>query len=293
MAEDKPKFLDKNIVAQSISESLYNKIIQDAKGLKPLPVKLRVYISNQGNDNTADGSIEKPFRTISKCIDYVYNNYYVSHTYLNTYIDFLTDYTDSTVLAFRFDKFYFVLNGNGHNVNIGAVVVADFGSVSLSNITIKPAYLNKDFNAINAHNGTIYLNNVVIDLGNIANNTPAGILSPIIARYHGYINLNTITLNLNNTIIDSIFMAYKHGLINVNYTITINGDVSIRKGLFSLEDISECAVNHTVKFIKSNTLTGKKYNLLTNSLIRLYNRGISILPETTEEGISDESSIIV
>lgn len=102
------------LVAEQISKDLATRLLD--KTYLRQSKDLELYISNQGNDSTADGTQEKPFKTLSKCLGYIFNtvctNYFVR-------VNFLTDYTESEdiiqVRAINMGGFL-EIKSSGHNV---------------------------------------------------------------------------------------------------------------------------------------------------------------------------------
>lgn len=69
--------------------------------LKPITENMTFYIKQDtGNDSIANGSQEKPFKTLQACYDYIRNNYYFSNKSANCYIEFLSAYTETADTLF-------------------------------------------------------------------------------------------------------------------------------------------------------------------------------------------------
>lgn len=63
-----------NFEANRITKSLQDKILAKT-WYNTAFTGYEFYVSNQGNDTTADGSQEKPFATISKAVSHIFDNY--------------------------------------------------------------------------------------------------------------------------------------------------------------------------------------------------------------------------
>ena len=128
------KFYIPNLVVNELGNGVVNQILD--KTFKPIVENKTLYVSNNGDDSTADGSVEKPFKTLWACIVYAYKNL-VSNFQIR--IMFLTDYTETNVKSIKLrthiSSSYFEINGVGHNVSLPSFRLYQ-GCFTIRNVTI-------------------------------------------------------------------------------------------------------------------------------------------------------------
>ena len=214
------------------------------------------WVSNQGNDKTADGSQEKPFATLSALLTYIHRR--VFNPAFNITIDFLTDYEEagleskSYVLSRSLGGYSAptlrIQNSLGKDVKLSRFLVTDNACVWLKDVTIVTTngiccyanyngrivldgsltfeQKNTDLSVIQAlKGGTVIINsNAVLNIGGTA-----PIHAIIYAADGGkFFHVNTaitpFTININSDI-TSVFSAQRGGIIsNLNQCVINNSN---------------------------------------------------------------------
>ena len=125
------------LVAEQISKDLATRLLN--KTYLRQERDLVLYVSNQGDNSTADGSQDKPFKTLSKCLRYILN--YVCTNYFIK-INFLTDYIETEdvikIRAINMGGFLEIIS-NGHNVVLNHIKIYQ-GFVTFKGINFKQTY---------------------------------------------------------------------------------------------------------------------------------------------------------
>lgn len=277
-------FTNPNFVTQNISKELGDKILSNT--LKPITKDMNFYISNNGDDETADGSQSKPFKTLQGCADYIKNNYFFTSKSRAVYIKFLTDYTETSNLvaftkfvngSFGSANFSVIVDGVGHNVILKSVRGLDT-SLGFRNVTLN-TNVATDYVINSGIYAQIYLyENCVININN--DNKVVFDLTSL-----GNVQLiNTVTINLNNYSCRYLIRANHNASFGCNYsgnpTISLNGDSTFSDCLCVADRLSKIALPTPI--IANGTITGKKYIISGNSILDLLGKGSSTIPGSIE-----------
>lgn len=210
------------LVAEQISKDLATKLLN--KTYLRQERDLELYVSNQGDDSTADGSQDKPFKTFGKCLRYIYN--YVCTSYF-VRVKFLSDYTETEdIIKIRNinQGGFLEIVGNGHNVT--------FKHVKLYQTAVT-------FDGIN-FNQTLDDN-----LFYIADATNA-------------YAIGTFTVTLKENCAHRVFYANRHSMLQIDDTsnVTIAGTTTAKGA-----ELFRCQINSSI-FVGANSFTID--NQLTN-----------------------------
>lgn len=169
------------LVAENISQSLADKLKNYIGGGVWLDKSVTYWVSNQGNDKTADGSQEKPFATLSGALRYIQRK--VFNPDYSVSIDFLTDYEEAPTIYHNFERpvggvdnsLFIIQNTLNHNVTISRCIVRGSGALRIKNIAIT----TQDAPAV-----TVDLNGQV-SLSGTVTLTRTGLSQPVIQVAHG------------------------------------------------------------------------------------------------------------
>ena len=238
------------------------------------------WVSNQGNDKTADGSQEKPFATLSGALLYIHQKVF-NPNYAVT-VDFLTDYEEAPTIYHNFERpiggiytnLFTIQNSQGHNVTISRCNVFGNGVLTLKDIAIT----SQDAPAINVnYNGQVSLS------GTLAL-TRTGASQPVIQAAHGgsvtiisgtVLNLYSpgddaaITLNTN--------ARFQHrNVSSVSFTINLKSNFE-----YAFRALNGSEFHHMWD-VAINADDGvkitHKIDLKNNSIIYTRNRGYDFIP---------------
>ena len=262
----------KDLVATDISRGLFEKI---QRGIALQPYK-DLYISAQGDDATADGTQDKPFKTIPKLLEHINVLYSNNAVTKNIIVKFLTDFTYTKRLDLYYNtRWFLVLEANGYNVTLGAIATRRC-NVRFNGITFSAQNDMSNGSVLDADNYSyVLLNNCKF----LAPQAQALFLWCI--RYHGTLTMkgeNIIDLSNNQTSIKEALIAcyaksdvYCDGDISIKSNITVEKVISLVRqgGLYIKDNIAFKPYGFTV--------TGKKYSLRNYSYMDLRGRGESIL----------------
>ena len=262
----------KDLVATDISRGLFERI---QRGIALQPYK-DLYISAQGDDATADGTQNKPFKTIPKLLEHINVLYANNATTKNITIKFLADFTHTKRLDLFYNtRWYLIFDAESHNVTLGA---------------ISTRRCNVRFNGItfSAQNDLVYGSIIDADNSSLLIIDSCKFTAPSVratfmlcVRYHSTLLLkgeNTVNLGSNNNSIRDALIAcyaksdmYHEGSLSIKSNITTNKIISlVRHGSMYLGD------NATFK-ANTFTVTAKKYFVKNYSFLDLRGKGDSVL----------------
>ena len=241
---------------------------------------ITLYISNTGNDNTADGTENKPFKTLKKCLnklkESIITNCIVTIKFLSDYEETLTsmDIRNNNVGS------YFTINGNGHNVTLCTIRLFQ-GFFIVQNLNVKETDVNSA-NVYVSENAYVFFRNANVKSGLLFNSNHA-----ILSNRNATIIIDgTCNIDINKTNGYAVG-AMKGGKVIFDVdtsALTVNGTA---KSLFYA--IHGGAI-HAILGTVAGSFTGQKYILSLGSLLNLNGRGTGIL--VGSEGTKDETSII-
>lgn len=281
------------LVAESISQELFDRI-NDVTSPNIIKNTITLYVGNNGNDETNDGTQKKPFRTIAKCIEYVRTKLYLSSLYTNNviyvYIKFTTDYEQDRLVIANDNNHYYI-DGTGFNVNIKNYIRSSYSNFTIRNITVDCDNNNIDTVFTSLGKGYLITENCIINI-----NKPTTALNSIFSnRYTSYLSLNKITINGNNNAINlqNIINTYQnsHTYLSNNITV-INCSLSKHKnGVIGIFDNGYVYIATSTNFLGEN-ITGKKYYIDGNGTIETNGRGESIFTLGTEDGVIENGWLI-
>lgn len=282
------EFYIDNLVTTRISQGLKDNILKDT--LKPITQTMTFYVSNEGDDETADGSQLKPFRTLQACYDYIRSNYYFCKADKGVQISFLTDYTDTS--PFRVKPMcnaghsninYIIVNINNKNVVLKGVQ-AEYCTLVFDNGTTS---FSPDAGTIPVYNDVkskIYFKDAVSF--NIKGNSS----QLIISNEYSSVEFNApVNINFENECtFTSICFAFRYSRIRFTQPITITGsNITVTNGFVYENVYSYVAFNPPCVFNNSIQVTGKRFNLTLVSTLDTGARGNEFIPGSTEGYIGD------
>lgn len=290
------------IEALATKQELKNYATKTEVYLKPISSAHDFFVSNTGNDTTADGSRTKPFKTLFACYSYIRNNFYFASMSgvktLTQTIKFLTDYTETADVL----EFFPILN-SGISTRLRIIVDGAGKTVKLKAVSLKNSFIifkNITFLGSGGHavrsDGVSFnvLQNCSIDT---SANTEQEDKSTIYLRYRANIfiigNLN-INLSGNNIIRFIHADLFSEVNFSENSQLIINKSFSVKDALFFGSSFAMIRFHKTFKFVFNNqaTVTGKKYSAVGNSIIASSNKGAGFIPGSIAGTIQTQGQYI-
>ena len=273
-----------------------NKIILDllplkediSKTLKPITKYLTVYVSNTGNDSTADGSQSKPFKKLQKAMDYLASNYYYTTLHQQVTIKFLSDYVETDYLQIRgilgqrtVDRLYLIIDGFGHKVVLNNLRV-NKSKVILTNLEIKPTL---DFGA--GINSELYSQ---CHLSKTKVYIPSNVNLSYLIRcaywssfgFDKDVVFTTEAEAHTTNNIGQFLGVYCHSSFYPPEIVTFEKPLKFIDSVFYCSENSEMRIGKNVQFIGGETIDARKYHIRSSSVINVYGRGPTILPGNKE-----------
>ena len=256
--------------------------------LKVINTELIFYIKQDtGNDLTANGSIDKPFKSLNACYDYIRDNYFFGTR--NAIIKFLSNYTDTTDTVIVFRNFLnsniasiyncLHINGEGFNVNLPPIQASGV-VIRLYNLNIFNTTNSYMLQSTSPQSGIIFDKNVVININNL--NSSGYIL---MATFNGQISLiSDLTINISNTSkINGILRSDLKGYFTANLTgapkIILNGDVTFSGACIIADNLSFIRLHG---FEHNGNITGPRYYVANNSVIETNKAGSDLFAGSLE-----------
>lgn len=282
----------------SISPLNLNKYI-DKNTLKPVKEHITLYIKQDtGDDSIANGTQERPFKSLLACHNYITSNLGNTSNYSRISIKFLSNYTETnTLITFGSTNLGLgvglTIDGEGFNVILCPLQTYSC-SLNLKNLTIKYTETNNTFrycidvlySSVVRIYGTVKF---VIDV----NNTNKGSFVTVIrclysaetALYDGF------TIEFNNDIsITNIFTC------GINGSVTLYGNIYINNSTITLNEImylissSRFSLSN-YNILGTSSIIGKKYLLNYKSYMILNNRGDEVISLGSEAGKAINDSL--
>lgn len=266
-----------NFVANSITKSLLDKILAKT-WYNTAETGYEFYVSNQGNDDTGDGSQSKPFATIARTVSYIFNRISQrANTAIN--INCLTDIDESTgaLQIWNFAGRIHV-KASGHEVKIGSINILR-SMIEFTGVTFKGRSVSRCLVA--QAGGNITLTDCTI-------NNSVGVYTAVRAYNGGTVTLNgTTTFTADVTY--GMALAEAQGVIWLNGTITIADNTSGHaSGLLKANQQGLIIIPSDASL--SGTWNGPKYQLTTGGQLDLQGKGDSFIPGSA--GSMDDTSIL-
>ena len=272
----------KDLVATDISRSLFEKI---QRGIALQPYR-ELHISANGNDATADGTQEKPFKTLPKLLEYLNVLYSNSTSAKNIGIRFLTDFTYTEHLVLHYmTRWYILFNGNGKDVTLGSASIRR-SNIRFNDVNFKPQTTFTNASCIDADNHSlVVLNNCVFY------EPKANVNFYLCCRYNSHMLIKGniyLDFSENNSTVKDAFIAVYASSCTFN-----DGNIGLRSNITTQKFVSttrygEFMMDASGK-INSNGFTAncKKYCASKYSTINLNGRGDSILLGN-QEGVLEQ-----
>ena len=271
-----------DLITSKIDKELANKITANSWGKM---FSTTLYISNSGNDGTADGSQDRPFATITNALIYMQRNYNLVPNNQLT-IKFLSDYTFiGNLYIFELaginGNTKLVIDGAGFNVVFKARLYVASCALELKNITIESKQVNQDALLFIAFNSVLYISeNVHFHLKHSGCNVI--VASAKTTLY----NQGAITVSADKGIISRSFCRF-YDFSKVRLFLGDDASVTINDVTFSLAvfDGFRYALVETTKQIQG-TANGRKYFLVTSASLDIGGQGEDCLVGS-EAGYAD------
>ena len=277
------------LVAENISQELAEKLQTPSVDLKDY-VKIShavsgitFYVSENGNDSTADGTAEKPFRNLKTALKYA-NTSKTDETSDFT-VKFLSDYTETDSINIFNNLSKIVIDGEGHNVVLRNAILSS-AWVTFKNLTFNN-HADNPYNKIIYASGKSYLffrgNNVINADNSDALNTIIECAEKSILNVQGSLTIN----NPSDKQLTSAIRLRKDGLFL--------GEVDSFSVTGSYRDVFELydkAAAFLIGDYSSESAEPVSYNLTTGSYIRLYGKGNNPV-SNAQPGTADETCTIV
>lgn len=261
--------------------------------LQPITKAIIIYVSASGNNLSADGTEENPFKTIADAYNYLKNNFYfIKGTATIKVISDLTeepfDYTN-ILGANKYTNLFVTIDGTGHNVVLKSITVKD-AMVYFKHITF-----TQDDNIQTIIDcvcfSRLYLNDCTFKLNKSQEQNATG--GYIVARYYSFIDFfGTSYISCEGTIKGkNLFSLYAFSRLNfLGTSLDIQSELTLSGSFFNV--MQQSGVYFTSTLAISNPeklLGGKKYTLTDLSLLKSSGRGDSIIPGTA--GTINDSSV--
>lgn len=266
------------LVAESISQDLADKLL--AKNLKILKNNITLYLSNTGDDSIADGSIDRPFKTIQECLYYIKCNY-DTFGVTKIYIEPLEPYSvNSLEIRTGNKRFWNGVNfvGTNNNLNFNNGLLIEKSDISFTNCTFSDENSKKML--ITVYGGWVGFSGT--NTLNILNPGSSGIY----ANYNSLIDMNSnLVINApNNFMYLSRCVGQSYIYFRANRAITLPNNKACTTLFYNYnQGFTECLSN----FI--NSVEGKKYINKCNSVMSVAGKGIDYIPASLA-GTSDNGS---
>lgn len=259
------------------------------------------YVSTTGSDTLDDGrgtSAEKPFRTLSFCLQYIAENYNLGPYTVTVHLA-AGDYGTTTIKLPDYQgttgKIVIMgVDGQQSMVSIGMLYLMFDRTYDIYDVTVKRASFNGGYSgSVEADAGTINLYNVAINTDDVEFGT--GYYFPLLAVYGGQIRIwslsdesrkTGIKIMGNGTRFAGWCCARDGGLINWSADITLSGTMEfILSGVLVL-NLGICSRNlsslvnpgrlPTINAV--GTFTGQRYRASANAIITTQGGGDELFP---------------
>lgn len=268
--------------------------------LKPVTKYTTLYIKQDtGVDSIADGTQERPFKSLLTCYKYITSSLGNTSNYSRITIKFLSDYTETaTTITFGSTNLSLgvglTIDGEGFNVILCPLITYSC-CIDLKNLTIKYSENNNTFrfcidvlySSIVRIYGTVKF---VIDVNNTNKGSFVTVMRSIygaeIALYDGFIIEFNNDISIANTFfcgVNGSVSLYGNIYIN-NSTITLNQIINlISNGRFSIGNYNISGTSNII---------GQKYFLNYKSHLILNGRGNEVINLGSKAGETVNDSLV-
>lgn len=275
-----------DLVATKISNELKEKIL-DLSWRKIATQTL--YVSANGNDDTADGSQSKPFASVSSAIAYLRQNFKHTANAVIT-IKFLTDYTFTGNL-FIFDvvgmdiNSRLVIDGSDHTVTFKTRLYIASASIELRNLNFESLKASQDGVIFAADYAQLFLGGTI----NVTlRHSGCTVLS--IARHSRFSNNGAaLTVSADAGITGRALFRYRdfssiHVFGTSSASVTVDG-VEFTLAVFDGYRFSYANCDQQIQ----GTATGKKYQLDSTTALSTNGHGNDYLIGSTDGTLNAEA----
>lgn len=253
-----------NLVAENLSQDLANKFWKKINNPSNI-----FYISNTGNDATADGSEMRPFQTLQSAVSY-YNDNFKTRNNQGTSFQFLSDYSGDSDFSFTYQENDVSIKGNGFNVNLTSQFEINNTGLRLSDINITQP--NNKSILIGTSHSSVRVDNCTFTV-----NTDAANLPFLFERFSALLfgEGNTINAGTNEDQ-SNLILIRRQSLLLMYSDCTINdtATASHNKTPFYLQQRSAFVL---LSGNINGAWHGPKYNLDGDSCIITLGRGEDVL----------------
>ena len=265
-----------------------------------LPHGVKSYVNQATGSDTLDTgrgeSASKPFKTIQACLNYIGNNYNIGG-YTAKIIVSPGLYDRISIPKFNSTTGTLIISGDSTDRSqvITKHIQNDYAvKTYITDLTIKPDDSNISHSAISSTDGSVYLENICLDLSAEAGGDSAN-------RYGLYATGGTIRIEASSQpnrglylksgekTITSIFYLSTSGSIVMANDVTIQSNITMNNfllgqlnGTFNTLKANFPYPEENSKFIieDSYIVTGNRYYLTLNAVARVGNGGPEFFPGT-------------
>lgn len=282
-----------NFVAQHISKELAEKIL--SKTYLKQNANIIVHINqNIGDDSSADGSEQRPFKTFEGCCNYLQNNFITSHM-INIYIYFDTDYTTT------YETYFYVPNistnyltkynvlANGHNVTLQSIST-DKCNILFDGITFKGTH--NSYCLQGGKSTLTILKNCTLE------QTTKNTNYLLLCNYWGEVQIengSSLTIKLvDDGTIGGLISCYTYGYLrpSKNNSLIIKGNTNIKNQFFNVGDYGICRISGFSNIIVDQQLDCKKFKVFSNGILDLGGKGTEIIPANQDGEVLSQGQVI-
>lgn len=289
------------LVVENISKDLADKLL--AKSLKPVTKSMTFYIKQDiGDDSIADGSQDKPFKSILRCYNYIRDNFYFSGVIKTLasqaiVIKFLSDYTETeNVLEFFgitndqmiTQRYAVEINGEGFDVILNCVI--NYRSYLIfKNIVFKGSNATADSIIYSIYGRTF--------VGDSTIKTDNNCTSSVILRASSYgVLIPSTTISFNVKHIPQYFMLCDYlSMITTANMCQFNFENNFKIS----EAFIKCSRQSLVEFEQSSnfnlnsfSVTGRKYFIDANGFVNTRGRGKDFILGSIEGILQTQGQLV-
>ena len=281
------KFYIPNLITKSIPKGVVDHILDQT--IKHIHENLYVNISSTGNDDTADGSQEKPFKTLNKALEFVRRTVHIYKIGAGVRINFLTDYTETeNIVYFKrivgedfSETMYTTVYTNGHNVQLNAIKVEGTSVIFADEITFNCnvptltaplVYSLKEGSIAFKKNITINLNSKKVTTNLIA-----------VLKYSAIDCYGDIIINVKQPCeCKAIIGEDQYAFFNIRKNISTYGEaVTLTDCFLRMNVYSYMNIYRDSTITAQNQFTGKRYVVSLACTITTHGKGAEFLPGST------------
>lgn len=271
-----------DLVADKVTAGLKAKLLENV-WRKPTEFGYSIYVSAQGDDTTGNGTQGKPFKTVSRAITWLVDNY-IGRPNTNYTVHALTD-IDETQAAYniQFHPWHLKISADGHNVRLGRFYI-QYSIVSFEGVTFCQSSAHRCVESVRTRVQLVdcFYENLLTE-GNHS-------FSPFHFSRGSYATVRNLT-GKNTYNGPSFFISALNSLLDISGNCTLTAETVTQGGgfLFAMEQ-SEISVGNRPTAV---VWPGKKYVLDANSVIWTARAGEDYLPGDLPGTINDEHSQVL